>query len=104
MWRRGLRGGFFLLFDLDFLLQRVLQVGGGLLELVEAATEGLAQFRQFPGPENNERDHQDDDQLRHADGTKHNSSLLPPRTQSPRRGDPGFAVGTAFFRPKTSRY
>src|SRR5688572_2046875 len=72
-------GGFFLLLDLDFLFEGVLQVRGGLLELVEAAAEGLAQFRQFPGPENDQRDHHDDDELRHADGTKHRSSLLPPQ-------------------------
>src|SRR5688572_29136162 len=95
-------GGFFLILDLDFLLEGILQVRGGLLELVEAATEGLAQFRQFPGPENDERDHQDDDELRHADGTKHRSSLLPPHDAKSASSGPENTAGTAGFRPKTS--
>ncbi len=40
-------------------------------EFVEAAAQRLAQLRQLAGAENDERDHQDDDQLGHADGTKH---------------------------------
>src|SRR6266508_5040271 len=68
--RRG-RSGLLLLFELDLLLERVLLIGRGTLELVDALAEGFAEFGQFARAEDDERDHQDDDQLGHADGTKH---------------------------------
>ena len=40
-------------------------------ELADAAAERAAELGQLAGPEDDERDHQDDDQLRHADGTEH---------------------------------
>jgi hypothetical protein len=40
---------FLLLFDLDLLLEGVLQVGRGLLEFVQAAAERLAQLGSFRG-------------------------------------------------------
>src|SRR5687767_4127160 len=72
-------GGFLLLLDLDFLLEGVLEVRGGLLELVEAAAQRLAQFRQLSRPKDDERDHHDDDQLGHANRT--HKYLLPQQSR-----------------------
>src|ERR1051325_2911280 len=70
---------FFLLLDLDFLLERVLEIGRGLLEFVDAPSERLAKLRELSRPEDDQGDHQDDDQLGHANGTKHMSAPYRPR-------------------------
>ena len=73
--RRGLLrldlGPLFLLFlDPDFLLERALQLVRGLLELADALAQRTAELGQLPRPEDDQRDHQDDDQLGHADGSR----------------------------------
>ena len=49
----------------------LLQLVRGPLELGEALAERTAQFGQLSGAENDQSDHENDDQLWHADGTKH---------------------------------
>ena len=44
------------------------------LNSFEAASQRTAQLRQLSRPEDDQRDHHDDDQLGHADGTKHNGN------------------------------
>src|SRR6185295_14090743 len=81
---RGLEGAA-LLFQPDFLFERALQLVRRSLEFSEALTEGTPQFGQLAGPENDQRDYENDDQLGHADGTKHKSPAFPkPRVASPR--------------------
>ena len=63
--------GVSLLLNPDFLVQGIAQLVGGALEFAQALAEGAAQFREFPGAENDEGDRQDDDQLRHPDRTEH---------------------------------
>src|SRR5262245_52378059 len=81
------RGGFplfflvlllLLLLDPDFLLEGIAELVGGLLEFGQALAERPSEFGQFTRAEDDEGDHENDDQLRHSDGTKH--SLLLSRT------------------------
>src|SRR5262245_36065817 len=80
--RRGRRPGGFglLLLDPDFLLERVAQLVGRFLEFGEALAERLSQLRQLPRTKNDQSDHENDDQLGHADRTKH--SVLPSRIRT----------------------
>ena len=66
-----------LLFEPDFLFERALQLVRGSLEFGEALAERPAQFGQFAGAEDDQSDHENDDQLGHADGTKHRCSYFP---------------------------
>src|SRR3954451_4733501 len=50
--RSALAFGAALLFDADFLVQRVLQLVGRALELVQALPERAAELGELPGPEN----------------------------------------------------
>ena len=59
------------LFEANLFVERVLQLVRSPFKLVDAAAERTAELRQFSGPENNERDHEDDDQLGHPDRTQH---------------------------------
>src|SRR3712207_7717782 len=51
----------------------------GLLELADAPAERTAELRQLARPEDDERDHQDDDQLGHADRSEEHTSELQSR-------------------------
>ena len=68
-----------LLLDPDLLFERALQLVRGLPELADALAERTAELGQLPRPEDDQRDHQDDDQLGHADGT-HKALLQPAET------------------------
>src|SRR5262249_8727655 len=48
-----------------------LQLVRRAFEFSETFSEGLAEFRQFAGPKNNQSDHENDDQLRHSNRTQH---------------------------------
>ena len=76
-----------LLLDADFLFERVPQLVGRPLELPDAPAKRTAELGQLARPEDDERDHQDDDQLGHSDGTKH-------KTCSSRSAAGGCACGT----------
>src|SRR5262249_28468619 len=88
--RRGLGGGFLLfflvllLFDADFFLERAPQLVGGLLEFGQALAERAPQLGQLPRTKDDERDHENDDQLGHSDRTKH--SLLLSQNRARRNG------------------
>src|SRR5262249_54049783 len=60
-----------LFFEADLLFQGALQLVGRPLELGEALAQGTAQLRQLARTKNDQSDHENDDQLRHANGTKH---------------------------------
>jgi hypothetical protein len=60
-----------LFLDPDFLVERIAQLVGGPLEFAETLPERPSQLGQLAGSENNQGNRQDDDQLRHADRTKH---------------------------------
>ena len=93
----GLRVDLFLFLDLDFLLERVLQVLRRPLELVEAAAEGLAEFRELARPEDDQRNHQDNDELGHADGTKH---FVLPCLAGPAAGRAGTSKRAVYRNPR----
>jgi hypothetical protein len=57
--------------DPDFLFEGALELVRGPLELGEALAERTAQVGQLAGAKNDESDHENDDQLRHANRTKH---------------------------------
>src|SRR5262249_24874568 len=74
--RLGLLGRrFFLLLDADLLFERVSELVGGLFEFSNAFAERFAELRQLSRTEDDQSDHENDDQLRHADRTKHTSLL-----------------------------
>src|SRR5689334_7933743 len=52
------------LFRPDFLVERVPELVRRLLEFGDAFAERLAQFRELPRPEDNERDRENNDQFR----------------------------------------
>ena len=56
----------------DLFVERVSQFVRGLLELIDALAERPAELRELSGPEDNERDHENNDQLGHPDRTQHN--------------------------------
>ena len=96
-FRRLLPLGRLLLFDPDFLIQRVLQLVRGALEFVQASSQGTPQLGQLARPEDDQGDHHDDDELGHADGTEHNGKSLKNRAvvrrthdyrNGPRKGQP----------------
>ena len=60
-----------LLFQADFLFESALQLVGSPLELGQALAERSSEFRQLSGPKNDQSDHENDDQLGHANRTKH---------------------------------
>src|SRR5215467_11206817 len=60
-----------LLFEPDFFLERALQLVRRPLEFRDALAEGPAKLRKLSRAKNYQSDHEDDDQLGHAEGTKH---------------------------------
>ena len=72
--RRADRARAALLLDADFLVESVPQLVGGALELAETLAERTAELWQFSGPEDDERERQDDEQLGHPDWTKHKAN------------------------------
>src|SRR5262249_42494379 len=64
-----------LLLEANFLFERAFQLIGGALEFGEAFAQRPAELRQLPWTKNDERDHENDDQLRHANRTKHETLL-----------------------------
>jgi hypothetical protein len=56
-------------------LQGVLEFAGGLLEFTHGATHGFRQVGQFFRAQNDQRQHGNDDQFRHADA-KHGQLLV----------------------------
>jgi hypothetical protein len=64
-----------LFLDPDLLVERAAQLMGRPLELAKALAQGPPQLRQFSGPEDDERERQDDDELGHPDGTNHKKPL-----------------------------
>jgi hypothetical protein len=65
-----------LLFDPDFLFEGIPQLVRGSPELSDAAAQGSAELGQFARPENEERDHKNNDEFGHPDRAKHDRSLL----------------------------
>jgi hypothetical protein len=60
-----------LLVRVDFLFERILQVGRRLLELRDASSKRPAQFGQLARTEDYQRNHKNDDEFRHTEGTEH---------------------------------
>src|SRR5215831_1577854 len=56
----------------DFLFEGAFQLVGSPFEFSDALAEGTPQLRQFSGSKNDQSDHENDDQLWHANRTKHN--------------------------------
>ena len=61
-----LRGRVPSFFGPDFLVQRVLQLVGGALELRDALPQLLPELGQFTGPEDDQGDRKNDEQFRKA--------------------------------------
>src|SRR5882762_1885843 len=98
---RGLRGGLLLfergalLLEPNFLLQRALQLVRGFLEFGEALAERPAELGELAGAKNDQSDHENDDQLRHADGTKHRTpAFKKPRARDSRHYRNGVRYGS----------
>src|SRR5262249_7916961 len=62
---------FLLLLDPDLFLERAPQLVRGLLELGQALAERAPELGQLSRSKDDERDHENDDQLGHSDRTKH---------------------------------
>src|SRR5262249_35659763 len=65
-----------LFFETDLFLERALQLVRCPLELRDALAERAAKLRKFSRAEDNQSDHEDDDQLGHAERTNHGVLLF----------------------------
>src|SRR5262245_33329818 len=75
-WRdRGGLAGLALLVEPDLVVQGLLQLVGGALELVETTPERPPQFGELAGTEHDERHDEYDHELRETDGAKHDALL-----------------------------
>src|SRR5262245_40957371 len=83
--RRGLRSRRFsrlgralaaLFLDADLFVERIAELVGRALELTEALAQRPAELRQLSGPEDDQRERQDNEELGHPDGTKHKKPLI----------------------------
>src|SRR4029453_16440377 len=63
-----------LVLEADLFVERIAELVGGPLELAEALAERTAELRQLSGPEDNQRERQNDEELGHPDGTKHKAN------------------------------
>src|SRR5215213_1229135 len=60
-----------LLIETDLVLERAAQLVRRLLELVDAAAQRATELRKLAWPEDDQRNHEDDDQFGHAERAKH---------------------------------
>src|SRR4029079_6003033 len=79
-----------LLFETDFLFEGALQLVRRPLEFSQALAKGSAELGQLPRTEKDQSDHENDEQLRHSNRTKHNA----PKLLKPGRGDSQSIIGT----------
>ena len=73
----------------NLVFERLLEIAARTLELAHRPSELPPDLRQAPRPEDDERDNEDDDQFRHADGAEHLRLRLPGHVADELSAGPG---------------